>query len=85
MKTRKSLLAEKLTLEQAIHALEAKAQNITMTKNLDRTVSLKVQITPTDIKQMASLRTKLAQISQPSDLAVALVAQHISHISLISR
>lgn len=61
MKTRKSLLAEKLTLEQAIHAIEAKAQNKTIIKNLDGTVSLQIPIAPTDIKQMASLRSNLAQ------------------------
>jgi hypothetical protein len=49
---------EKLTLEQAIKALQAKAQNTTWTNRPDGSFSVSVPITPEDLKQMASLRAR---------------------------
>lgn len=61
MKTKKALLAEKLTLEQAIKALQSKGHNSTRTDHTDGSFSVSVPITATDMKQMASLRVKLNQ------------------------
>jgi len=61
MKTKKALLAEKLTLEQAIQALQAKAHKSTRTDHTDGSFTVSVPITATDMKQMASLRVKLNQ------------------------
>jgi hypothetical protein len=61
MKTKKALLAEKLTLEQAIQALQAKAHNSTSTDHTDGSFTVSVPITAMDMKQMAALRVKLNQ------------------------
>ena len=60
MKTKKSLLAEKLTLKQAIKALQAKVHNSTRTDHTDGSFTVSVPITATDMKQMAALRVKLS-------------------------
>lgn len=60
MKTKKSLLAEKLTLKQAIKALQAKVHNSTRTDHTDGSFTVSVPITATDMKQMAALRAKLS-------------------------
>ena len=56
MTTKKALLTEKLTLEQAIQALQAKANNSTRTDHTDGSFTVSVPITATDMKQMAALR-----------------------------
>jgi hypothetical protein len=61
MKTKKALLAEKLTLEQAIQALQTKAHSSTRTDHTDGSFAVSVPITATDMKQMAVLRVKLDQ------------------------
>lgn len=61
MKTKKALLAEKLTLEQAIQALQAKSHNSTRTDHTDGSFTVSVPVTATDMKQMAALRVKLNQ------------------------
>ncbi len=61
MKTKKALLAEKLTLEQAIQALQTKAHSSTRTDHTDGSFAVSVPITATDMKQMAALRVKLNQ------------------------
>ena len=61
MTTKKALLTEKLTLEQAIQALQAKANNSTRTDHTDGSFTISVPITATDMKQMAALRVKLSQ------------------------
>ena len=59
MKTKKALLAQKFTLEEAIKALEAKGQNTTWTDHTDGSFSVSVPITVTDMKQMSELRAEL--------------------------
>jgi hypothetical protein len=61
MKTKKALLAEKLTLEQAIQALQTKAHSTTRTDHTDGSFTVSVPITAMDMKQMAALRMKLSQ------------------------
>jgi hypothetical protein len=61
MKTKKALLAEKLTLEQATQALQTKAHSSTRTDHTDGSFAVSVPITATDMKQMAALRVKLDQ------------------------
>ena len=61
MMSKKALLAEKLTLEQAIQALQAKSHNSTRIDHTDGSFTVSVPITATDMKQMASLRVKLNQ------------------------
>ncbi len=61
MKTKKALLTEKLTLEQAIQALQTKAHSSTRTEHTDGSFAVSVPITATDMKQMAALRVKLNQ------------------------
>jgi hypothetical protein len=59
MKTKKALLAQNFTLEEAIKALEAKGQNTTWTDHTDGSFSVSVPITVTDMKQMSELRAEL--------------------------
>ncbi len=59
MKTKKALLAQKFTLEEAIKALEAKKQNTTWTDHTDGSFSVSVPITVADMKQMSALRAEL--------------------------
>jgi len=61
MKTKKALLAEKLTLEHAIQDLQNKAHSSTRTDHTDGSFTVSVPITATDMKQMAALRVKLHQ------------------------
>lgn len=61
MKTKKALLAEKLTLEQAIQALQTKAHSSTRTDHTDGSFAVSVPITATDMMQMTALRVKLNQ------------------------
>ena len=61
MKTKKALLAEKLTLEQAIQALQAKAHKSTRKDHTDGSFTVILPITAMDMKQMAALRVKLNQ------------------------
>jgi hypothetical protein len=62
MKTKKALLAEKFTLEQAIQALQTKAHSSMRTDHTDGSFTVSVPITATDMKQMTALRVKLSQI-----------------------
>ena len=59
MKTKKALLAQKFTLEEAIKAVEAKGQNTTWTDHTDGSFSVSVPITVADMKQMSELRAEL--------------------------
>ena len=59
MKTKKALLAQKFTLEEAIKALEAKGQNTTWTDHTDGSFSVSVPITVADMKQMSEWRAEL--------------------------
>ena len=61
METKKALLAEMLTLEQATQALQTKAHSSTRTDHTDGSFAVSVPITATDMKQMAALRVKLDQ------------------------
>ena len=61
MKTKKALLAQKLTLEQAIQALQTKAHSPTRTDHTDGSFTVSVPVTAMDMKQMAALRVKLDQ------------------------
>ena len=61
MKTKKALLSEKLTLEQAIQTLQAKAHNSKRKDHTDGSFTVSVPITVIDMKQMAALRVKLNQ------------------------
>jgi hypothetical protein len=61
MKTKKALLSEKLTLEQAIQTLQAKAHNSKRKDHTDGSFTVSVPITAMDMKQMAALRVKLNQ------------------------
>ncbi len=61
MKSKKALLAQKFTLEEAIKALEAKSQNTTWTDHTDGSFTVSIPITATDLKQKAALRAKLNQ------------------------
>lgn len=59
MKSKKELLAQKFTLEEAIKALEAKSQNTTWTDHTDGSFTVSIPITATDLKQKAALRADL--------------------------
>ena len=59
MKSKKALLAQKFTLEEAIKALEAKRQNTKWTDHTDGSFSVSVPITVADMKQMSALRAEL--------------------------
>lgn len=59
MKSKKELLVQKFTLEEAIKALEAKSQNTTWTDHSDGSFTVSIPITATDLKQKAALRADL--------------------------
>lgn len=59
MKSKKALLAQKFTLEEAIKALEAKSQNTTWTDHTDGSFTVSIPITATDLKQKAALKVEL--------------------------
>lgn len=61
MKSKKSLLAQKFTREEAIKTFEAKSQNTTWTDRTDGSFTVSIPITATDLKQKAALRAKLIQ------------------------
>jgi hypothetical protein len=62
MKTKKALLAEKLTLEQAIQALHANAPSPRWIDRGDGSLSISVPISAADMKAQAALRAKLARV-----------------------
>jgi len=56
------LLTEKLTLEQAMQAVQVKGRNSTRTDHMDGSFTVSVPIAAIDMKQMAALRVKLNQV-----------------------
>ena len=61
MKTRKSLLAERLAAQQAIQSLEARSQSGALMNGPNGTHSVSMPITPGELEQLARLRGKLAE------------------------
>lgn len=62
MKTRKAILADKITIEQTIQDIEAKNQNGTWSQTADGSLAASVPIRPADMKQQAAVRIRLEAI-----------------------
>lgn len=60
MKTRKALLAERLTTQQVNRSIQSRAQSGALTNGPNGTLSVSMPITPSELKQLAQLRGKLA-------------------------
>jgi hypothetical protein len=60
MKTRKTLLAERLATEQVIQSIESRARSGALKDGPNGSFSVSMPITPGELKQLAQLRGKLA-------------------------